>query len=358
MLFSISMPVYNAEKYLNKSIGSVIAQTEKDYELILVNDGSTDNSLSICKEWQRKYPDKIRVVDKENTGSLLTRRVCLHESLGKYLYIMDADDYLIDNNMLRIIRKKIEEQKCDLIIFNCSIGSNDTTYLKLPFINNKIYENEEKIIFYELLLTGGSLNQLWNKVFARELVDWKVDYSPFNNVTHATDAFQFIPICVNAKRIMYLDNIFYHYTLEENSQSIVHTFSNTIYDSYKERHKRLFDYSKSWNSIKNKEILIKNSFMSSVKQYFYRSLLIKTKNELFDLYKDISNDSYFRENYNLKGNTFFTKLVVFLLFHRKFYYLILINRFLCLGLSIYKNENKYNWFIKMKKILMNNTFFI
>ncbi len=327
MFFSISMPVYNAEKYLNKSICSVMEQTEQDFELILVNDGSKDNSLSICYEWQKKYPDKIRVIDKENSGSLFTRRVCLKESKGSYLYVMDADDYLTDRNMLKIIKDKIDEFKSDLIIFNSSRDENNASSIfKFPFKKNIIIENKD--IIYKLLLSTHWLNPLWDKVFSRDLVDWEIDYSDYKCVTHATDAFQSLPILVKANRILYLDNIFYHYTIEENSQSIVHTYKSTIYNSFKERHKRLCDLSKSWNNIKMKGFLLKNSFMNAVKNYYLRSLKVNDNKELLKLYRTIGEDSYFRENFNLKGNTFFTKLIVSLFFYKRIYILILINRVL------------------------------
>ena len=93
MFFSISVPVYNAEKYLDRCINSILSQTFSDFELILVDDGSTDKSLEICNNWKAKFPDKIKVVHKANSGSLFTRRICLFESAGEYLYVMDADDY-------------------------------------------------------------------------------------------------------------------------------------------------------------------------------------------------------------------------------------------------------------------------
>ena len=108
MFLSISIPVYNAEKTLDQCIKSIIVQTFRDFELILVDDGSTDNSLQICKKWSLSYPEHIRVIHKENSGSLLTRRRCLQESVSKYLYIMDADDYLVDKDALRYIYEAIK----------------------------------------------------------------------------------------------------------------------------------------------------------------------------------------------------------------------------------------------------------
>ena len=98
MFLSVSIPVYNAEDYIDDCIDSVMNQTMQEFELILVDDGSKDSSRDKCRVWQKKYPDRIRIVEKNNTGSLLTRRRCLEESRGDYIYIMDADDRLCDRN--------------------------------------------------------------------------------------------------------------------------------------------------------------------------------------------------------------------------------------------------------------------
>ena len=101
MFLSVSIPVYNASMYLDECISSIMSQTEDDYELILVDDGSKDNSIEICRKWRELYPDTIRVIEKDNSGSLLTRRKCIEESKGEFLYIMDADDYLMDIDALK-----------------------------------------------------------------------------------------------------------------------------------------------------------------------------------------------------------------------------------------------------------------
>lgn len=114
MFLSVSIPIYNAEKYLEQSIESVLSQSMNDYELILVDDGSKDRSIEICRKWQKKYPQTIRVIEKENTGSLLTRRRCMQESKGDYIYIMDADDYLVDSDMFLKIKNTIDESRADI----------------------------------------------------------------------------------------------------------------------------------------------------------------------------------------------------------------------------------------------------
>ena len=152
MLFSVLIPIFNAGKYIDKCIDSIINQTEKNIEIILVDDDSNDDSLKICQKWVRRYPDIVRLIEKNKTGSLLTRRRCLKESLGEYIYFMDADDYLVDNNALGKIKKVIEKTKCDLVFFNAT--SDPVTKKPLysyNFYDGQIFEGNHRKELYLML---------------------------------------------------------------------------------------------------------------------------------------------------------------------------------------------------------------
>ena len=90
---SVIMPVYNGEQYLNYSIQSVLNQTYKDYELILVDDGSTDHSLEICEKYQSK-DERIRVISQENKGISGARNAGIDIATGEYITFMDSDDVI------------------------------------------------------------------------------------------------------------------------------------------------------------------------------------------------------------------------------------------------------------------------
>ena len=93
MLFSVCIPVYNTSKYLDECLASVLCQTEKDYEIVLVDDGSTDGSGALCDRYAARYPH-IRVIHKENEGLMMTRRRGFQEALGDYFICLDSDDAL------------------------------------------------------------------------------------------------------------------------------------------------------------------------------------------------------------------------------------------------------------------------
>ena len=113
---SIIVPIYNIEKKLNKCIYSILEQTYKNFELILVNDGSTDNSLKICNEYKRK-DNRIKIINKENQGLVLARKSGLDEATGKYIIFIDGDDW-VHKDLLNILYKEAEQESCDIVACN------------------------------------------------------------------------------------------------------------------------------------------------------------------------------------------------------------------------------------------------
>ena len=115
MLFSIIIPVYNVEKYLNQCVDSVLVQDFTDYEIILVDDGSTDNSPTICDKYAEKYA-QIKVIHKTNGGLSDARNFGIKEAQGDYLIFLDSDDFWVGKRILLEINDLIKEKDPDLII--------------------------------------------------------------------------------------------------------------------------------------------------------------------------------------------------------------------------------------------------
>ena len=106
---SVIIPVYNQEKYVGKCIRSVLGQSFQDFEVIIVNDGSTDKSLKICQKYAESDP-RITVIDKQNDGVTLARKDGVLKSQGDYLFFIDSDDYLVKNalgTLIEIAKKMI-----------------------------------------------------------------------------------------------------------------------------------------------------------------------------------------------------------------------------------------------------------
>lgn len=118
MKFSVIVPVYNAEKYLHKLVESVLQQTYKDYELILVDDGSTDGSYALMKQYAKRY-DQIKAYTKENTGPGMTRKFGFEKATGDLLFFVDSDDWITNSTVLEEIHNTfIKHSTVDVLFFD------------------------------------------------------------------------------------------------------------------------------------------------------------------------------------------------------------------------------------------------
>lgn len=325
MLISIAVPVYNASETIDQCVQSIIEQTFKEYELILVNDGSTDNSLDRCRYWEKKYPNTIRVIDKENSGSLLTRRKCFEESKGDYLYIIDADDYLLDNNALKKIHDIIIKTGADLVLFEATVDIRSMSrFFKYEYVDHNTYGFVDKKTIYHELIRTDRLNALWNKVFKRELVDWHEDYSKYSYITNGTDLFQTIPIISKANSIVFYNKVLYFYRTKDNNSSIVHHFNPNTYISLKTSFLRLLEASKNWGLKQNSlEIEFANRFMLVASTCAYKVRLIeeKGKKESESYLATIGGDRLFRYFYkraNLNKLTVARRTIVKMLYRHMY----------------------------------------
>ncbi len=118
MKFSVIVPVYNAENYLHKLVESVLQQTYKDYELILVDDGSTDGSYALMKQYAKRY-DQIKAYTKENTGPGMTRKFGFEKATGELLFFVDSDDWITNSTVLEEIHNTfIKHSTVDVLFFD------------------------------------------------------------------------------------------------------------------------------------------------------------------------------------------------------------------------------------------------
>lgn len=212
VLISIIIPIYNADKYLQVLLNSILMQTFSNYEVLLINDGSTDNSEEICLDGMKKN-DKIKYFKKENTGVSATRNFGIEHAIGKYICFVDADDVLT-NHYLSDLITTIEENDsdmscCNYIKFNSEIVEYDNDDSKL-----KIYTGINK---YDLIYDryGG---YLWNKLFAKNIII--NNNIKFNSEIGMCEDMLFIfEYLKYTNKISCINNINYNYRIIENSAS-------------------------------------------------------------------------------------------------------------------------------------------
>ena len=107
MDISVIVPAYNAEKYIRPCLDSILNQTKKEFEIIVVNDGSKDNTLKILNEYKEQYSDIINVIDQENQGLSVTRNNAIKVAKGKYVVFIDSDDYVKSDMLEKLYDKAV-----------------------------------------------------------------------------------------------------------------------------------------------------------------------------------------------------------------------------------------------------------
>lgn len=160
---TVMIPVYNVERYLRKCLDSVIYQQLEDYEILLVNDGSTDSSGDICREYADKYPQLIRLITTENGGIGKARDVGIDNAEGEYIIFLDSDDYLSENALPEMITYL--DCGFDICFFD-SVSINESGKI-LNEIPGCSVEGEFSLkTFPELLF---EMPSAWNKIYRRSL---------------------------------------------------------------------------------------------------------------------------------------------------------------------------------------------
>ncbi len=212
--FSVLVPVYNVRAYLSDCIESVLSQSFDDFELILVDDGSTDESGAICDSFAAKDP-RIRVFHKPNRGLLHTRRYGIEKSNGSHCVFLDSDDMLLQN-ALRTIRDTFESYHCDTVFYgwerlrdgkriDCFIPAKTATRIT------------DKRSIYMKCFCDHDYNSLCIKSVCTEVFH-DFDYTSFYGLQRGEDLLQTVEILNNASDFVLIPHILYNY--RQNDESI------------------------------------------------------------------------------------------------------------------------------------------
>ena len=205
---SIIIPVYNVEKYLERCLDSVLNQSYKNLEIILINDGSTDNSLDICLKYAKK-DNRIKLINQNNSGISEVRNKGLEAAKGEYIAFVDSDD-VIDKDMFKTLYNNLLKYDSDISSCNYKIFHNKINFDKEEYYN-KIFTKEESL--KDIISNGVLTNFLWNKLFKKEL---------FNNIKFPKnmiyeDMYVMPKIIEKTTKIVYTNQILYGYFQRENS---------------------------------------------------------------------------------------------------------------------------------------------
>lgn len=331
---SIIVPVYNTRKFLEKCIDSVIKQDFKNYELILINDGSTDGSLEICKKFANKY-DFIKSVSQDNGGVSKARNTGLSLAEGKYVIFLDADDS-IEINSLRTLFLEAEKNDSDMVI-----GS----YNKLRFSNKvgKVIRKNECVtreeVWNDMNKYEGYINTPWAKLYRLEII--KENKLLFQEGRSIGEDYKFnrqYLQCINSN-IIIIDKVVYNYRMGGLASTVV--YHKELNKLRKESLNEYIDYNKKNNLIiydinKRASKQIYECFQEHIVHLKAVDAASKIK-ETIEIY-----DSFFEEKYMCNYLSFKEMELL-----NKKLYVEFVNQF---------KEKRFFWYIKKKSLIKVRVF--
>lgn len=205
---SVLIPAYNCESSLARCLDSLVYQAVLNFEIVIVNDGSTDKTLEIASHYEEEFPGLVRVISRENGGVAQARNTALKAAEGNYIYFVDADD-TVEIDALEMMMHEFEEEEVD-----CVCGGHDLVSSGIKFKNHVLFKQtlsaEEAM---RLLLKDWQLrNYCWGKCFKKSL---------FNGLHFEGKCFEDVllvhQVMMRARKIVLLPDILYHYTVAQQS---------------------------------------------------------------------------------------------------------------------------------------------
>lgn len=286
---SILVPVYNVEKYLSRCIESVLSQNFTDYELILVDDGSTDGCGAICDDYAYKYPEKIKVVHKENGGLISARYYGVKEAIGNYYIFLDSDDTLSPNS-ISILYKYMKSGDYDIVRGTAEKVDENGNKIQLEKykLSNGIIVGKGK--FTEALYKGDVSPYLWGCIYRASLFDNKMYETCIENkINMGEDWVTNMIISLNVERCLIIPHIVYNYYTISSSYMSSYIMSN----EYLDRIDLILDEFHIYNNEKIKKYKPIKKSLDYIKNFFIPEL--KFSYEKYGYVLSVLNNSEYKE---------------------------------------------------------------
>lgn len=246
MDISVIIPIYNAEKYLDRCISSILDQTAINQEVLLIDDGSTDRSPEICDVWV-KQDARVLVKHISNGGVSNARNIGLRMAKGKYVFFCDADDY-VESGALRKLQDLANCYTCDMVVsgyyFDINNKSQKTNNLIPTKIKPKLYETKEEIkedMVY--LWDQHMMYNIWNKLFCLEIIrDHKIQF-PTNKIFNEDR--DFIRKYLLYTNTLYITDLCTYHYIKENGDSATEKYRQDLFEIRVEEYERLNQFFKN-----------------------------------------------------------------------------------------------------------------
>lgn len=222
---SVIIPVYQAEDYIEKCLYSILKQSYQEIEILLIDDGSTDNSPKICDEFSNKY-SFVKTIHQKNQGCGITRNIGMNNTKGKYLVFVDADDYLDDKDYLRIMVEQIQEQQADIVVGNYSRYYNGRVIRAKEHGYHNGMDSRTIDFQFQGFFSGGVLAYAWCKMYRRKFIE--NHNLQFTDLEYSEDKL-FNMECYACKPIYaFVDACVYCY--RDNPASLSHIYKSNFFE--------------------------------------------------------------------------------------------------------------------------------
>lgn len=243
---SIIVPIYNVEKYLDRCIQSLINQTLKEIEIVLVDDGSPDNCPQMCDEYAKK-DSRIKVIHKKNAGLGYARNSGMEIAIGEYIAFVDSDDF-VDEKMYEVLYESAKQNDCDAVFCGFRTEVSKGIWVNSDEVQqNELWEKEEVQHFMLNMIASGPrikkerLYQMsvWHSIYKNEIIKENEILFPSEREVVSEDIPFQIDFLLKANKVAYIKNVFYSYCL--NGTSLTATFNFEKFDRFKQLRTCLLD---------------------------------------------------------------------------------------------------------------------
>lgn len=309
VLFYIVVPVFKAELFIEQCVNSVLNQTYPNWQLILVDDGSPDQSGKICKDLA-KGDGRIHVIHQDNKGQIAARMAGIGHILenrqqNSFVCFLDSDD-TYEPHALQTIYESIKEDEADMVIFNWQRIYNGNI-IRERSIYDGIVTNKGEL--YKIVLSDSSYNALWLKAISINLIE-NIDYSSFFYLRHGEDLLQSLHYYKHCKRVAFINTILYNYTI--NHTSVTQNVNASNYRFNTEIRRVVWDFLQEenvWNDIEMQNYAARMQKLITDEISKISKFNI-SKEEKIELFRSIESDNYCKKIFSFPVKSFILRIFI------------------------------------------------
>jgi glycosyltransferase involved in cell wall biosynthesis len=304
---SVIVPIYNVEKHIEKCIDSIINQSYSKIEVIMVNDGSTDNSRKMIDKYNGD--SRCKILDKKNGGASSARNLGLENSIGEYIFFVDSDDYL-HKEAVRLLVEKMDTSGADFCCYRICFYSEDN---QIKFLHGKNFcveiLDEKNEIIKDALLGVNIKTSPWSKLYRRSFIE--ENHLRFVEGIINEDSLYTIESAVYSRKVAFLNIPLYYALIRQGS--ISRNIKKEILTSYFTVYERI------------KSVLEKENLFNNFEKYFHAGYFKDLLNILLQIAIKVPQKKYFIDLYRgLNGTPYLTKkkYAKYIMYKSKYFYII------------------------------------